>query len=216
MQEVLMRQIPAKCGNCGYLFPSGYGFDPGETGIEATMSGWENAPVSTRCPMCGRKKGQILSGEYNFVKDTITLLSGPERTKEDLERLATFLRESQKQGATAEEIQEKAEKDTPELSTLIRYLVAERPTRIELATWLQVILTIINLLVASSDSVKNPEPSQVIYEVNNYNITVQNPPAAGKEQYVVSKVGRNDPCPCGSGKKFKKCCGGPNITQAQP
>jgi len=23
----------------------------------------------------------------------------------------------------------------------------------------------------------------------------------------VSKVGRNDPCPCGSGKKYKKCCG---------
>ena len=22
-----------------------------------------------------------------------------------------------------------------------------------------------------------------------------------------SKVGRNDPCPCGSGKKYKKCCG---------
>jgi hypothetical protein len=22
-----------------------------------------------------------------------------------------------------------------------------------------------------------------------------------------TKVGRNDPCPCGSGKKFKKCCG---------
>jgi uncharacterized protein len=22
-----------------------------------------------------------------------------------------------------------------------------------------------------------------------------------------SKIGRNDPCPCGSGKKFKKCCG---------
>jgi hypothetical protein len=24
---------------------------------------------------------------------------------------------------------------------------------------------------------------------------------------AVEKVGRNDPCPCGSGKKFKKCCG---------
>jgi uncharacterized protein len=22
------------------------------------------------------------------------------------------------------------------------------------------------------------------------------------------KIGRNDPCPCGSGKKYKKCCGG--------
>jgi hypothetical protein len=24
---------------------------------------------------------------------------------------------------------------------------------------------------------------------------------------IEAKVGRNDPCPCGSGKKFKKCCG---------
>jgi SEC-C motif-containing protein len=24
---------------------------------------------------------------------------------------------------------------------------------------------------------------------------------------TVEKVGRNEPCPCGSGKKFKKCCG---------
>lgn len=26
-------------------------------------------------------------------------------------------------------------------------------------------------------------------------------------QRLVNKVGRNDPCPCGSGKKAKKCCG---------
>jgi preprotein translocase subunit SecA len=24
---------------------------------------------------------------------------------------------------------------------------------------------------------------------------------------TVAKIGRNDPCPCGSGKKYKKCCG---------
>lgn len=24
---------------------------------------------------------------------------------------------------------------------------------------------------------------------------------------LVNKTGRNDPCPCGSGRKFKKCCG---------
>jgi len=22
-----------------------------------------------------------------------------------------------------------------------------------------------------------------------------------------AKIGRNEPCPCGSGKKYKKCCG---------
>jgi preprotein translocase subunit SecA len=29
------------------------------------------------------------------------------------------------------------------------------------------------------------------------------------------KVGRNDPCPCGSGKKYKQCCGKPSNTDAQ-
>jgi len=26
-------------------------------------------------------------------------------------------------------------------------------------------------------------------------------------QRIAARVGRNDPCPCGSGKKYKKCCG---------
>jgi preprotein translocase subunit SecA len=32
---------------------------------------------------------------------------------------------------------------------------------------------------------------------------------AGKPQPIVveEKIGRNDPCPCGSGKKYKKCHG---------
>jgi len=30
-----------------------------------------------------------------------------------------------------------------------------------------------------------------------------NPPQIVKSE----KIGRNDPCPCGSGKKYKKCCG---------
>ncbi len=32
-------------------------------------------------------------------------------------------------------------------------------------------------------------------------------PAAPAARPDGSKVGRNDPCPCGSGKKYKKCCG---------
>ena len=28
-----------------------------------------------------------------------------------------------------------------------------------------------------------------------------------KTTTVEKKVGRNEPCPCGSGKKYKKCCG---------
>ncbi len=32
-------------------------------------------------------------------------------------------------------------------------------------------------------------------------------PAAVTVKREAAKVGRNDPCPCGSGKKYKKCCG---------
>jgi preprotein translocase subunit SecA len=32
-------------------------------------------------------------------------------------------------------------------------------------------------------------------------------PAAATIKREAAKVGRNDPCPCGSGKKYKKCCG---------
>ncbi|MFC4354325.1 SEC-C metal-binding domain-containing protein [Chryseomicrobium palamuruense] len=28
-----------------------------------------------------------------------------------------------------------------------------------------------------------------------------------EKQNLPTKARRNDPCPCGSGKKYKKCCG---------
>lgn len=40
--------------------------------------------------------------------------------------------------------------------------------------------------------------------------------ADGSKPYVrgEAKVGRNDACTCGSGKKFKKCCGGGNSNES--
>jgi SWIM/SEC-C metal-binding protein len=59
-----------------------------------------------------------------------------------------------------------------------------------------------------------------IFEKNNWKYSVEldpdkpedvsdlelllNPP---KTVVAEKKVGRNEPCPCGSGKKYKKCCG---------
>jgi uncharacterized protein len=31
--------------------------------------------------------------------------------------------------------------------------------------------------------------------------------AVSTVKHDVPQPGRNDPCPCGSGKKYKKCCG---------
>ncbi len=41
------------------------------------------------------------------------------------------------------------------------------------------------------------EKKQELYKTQKSSKTIVKPP----------KIGRNDPCPCGSGKKYKKCCG---------
>jgi preprotein translocase subunit SecA len=38
-------------------------------------------------------------------------------------------------------------------------------------------------------------------------VAVAERPKAQPFQRVIGKVGRNDPCPCGSGKKYKHCHG---------
>jgi uncharacterized protein YchJ len=50
-----------------------------------------------------------------------------------------------------------------------------------------------------------------------FDLPTQELPHRSIEEYVAPppptpyiappKVGRNEPCPCGSGKKYKKCCG---------
>ena len=42
-----------------------------------------------------------------------------------------------------------------------------------------------------------PQRQEVLKPMEHHNMTVRNK----------KKVGRNDPCPCGSGKKYKDCCG---------
>jgi len=37
--------------------------------------------------------------------------------------------------------------------------------------------------------------------------TTSTKPVQVQQRVVYEKVGRNDPCPCGSGKKYKKCHG---------
>ena len=47
------------------------------------------------------------------------------------------------------------------------------------------------------------EKEQQMREMMEAYLNEQNPPGPVKAS---QKIGRNDPCPCGSGKKYKKCC----------
>jgi uncharacterized protein len=47
--------------------------------------------------------------------------------------------------------------------------------------------------------------ADAIVDIREYWAALRTPPQTVRR--VTPKTGRNDPCPCGSGKKFKQCCG---------
>ena len=55
---------------------------------------------------------------------------------------------------------------------------------------------------------KYPKKDRIFPDVNPLRAYMKNMFRSSKVPYVRSqpKVNRNDPCPCGSGKKYKKCC----------
>jgi hypothetical protein len=53
----------------------------------------------------------------------------------------------------------------------------------------------------------NPQPAVASVPLENQNsLNVESSPAASDPLRREPKIGRNEACPCGSGKKYKKCC----------
>ena len=52
-----------------------------------------------------------------------------------------------------------------------------------------------------------PEETSSAASQSNQPVDARTAAAVKTVVRVNPKVGRNDPCPCGSGKKHKKCCG---------
>ena len=50
-----------------------------------------------------------------------------------------------------------------------------------------------------------------VLDLNDWRLANYQPPVVLRSEpdplWAAAKIGRNDPCPCGSGKKYKKCCG---------
>lgn len=66
----------------------------------------------------------------------------------------------------------------------------------------EVVRTLAKVQIASEEKVtQRPKIRNISTNLND------DGSSAVKQRVVGKKVGRNDPCPCGSGKKYKKCCG---------
>lgn len=184
------------------MFPSGFAF---ENSTDVTISG-----CTVPCPACGGT-GDVLEGTFDFVGDTIRLLSGPSVTVSRLQRLAAILKEAQQSGASADEIKRQVKEDLPELSRISDLLPR---TRMELYAFIALLLTAVGLVIQSG---KNSGDTNISIDQVINNCVVENvetspiaPPQPSTASVPVKSraiAGRNQPCPCGSGRKYKHCHG---------
>jgi hypothetical protein len=188
-----MPPVPAFCDTCGTVFNSGI-FVENSTNISFT--GGRSGP----CPKCGGM-GHVPDGVFNFIGNTIEILSAPERTIAELTGLSKILREAKSQAETREQVISRIEKEIPSLSGLAKLLPENKA---ELYGFLGVVLAAVQLFTQAP-----PAPNSTIINVTQ---VIQQAVVAPEVERAASvrpirKVGRNEPCPCGSGVKYKRCCG---------
>jgi len=198
--------FPAFCDRCGAVFPSGFVF---EDCTNITLSGNTAGP----CPVCGGS-GHIPDGVFNFLGDTVEILSAPQRTVDELTQLATIIGNAQRSGASREEVSQQIQEQLPQLSGIASLLPASRAELYSFLTLLIATIALAAQLVGGSTKPSNVTVNNVINYVYSQPATTAAPastPALGASVATpvssCRKVGRNEKCPCGSGLKYKRCCG---------
>lgn len=188
-----MPEVPAICDACGLVFGSGMVF---ENARNITLSG-----NRAQCPRCGAW-GRIPDGVYNAFDRTLELVTGPARTVADLKALQSALLSMRARQAKTEDIAAEIKRVAPELETSLL-----PQTRSELYAFLALIIAALTLILGQCEggqSIQDVDVTQI------YNTTIEHVLKAegtGPQEATVKKVGRNQPCPCGSGQKYKKCHG---------
>jgi SEC-C motif len=193
--------VPAFCDKCGAVFGSGFVAD---NSTNMTFVGNRAGP----CPACGGM-GHTPDGVFNFVGNTIEILSAPQRTVEELSRLAKIIGEAKGKNRSPEQVSETIRNEIPELTSFADSLPK---TRTELYAFLTLAMSAITLLTQCGQSGGNTTNVTINQTINQTIIDTDKtskPKTASSQQpkQASQKIGRNEPCPCKSGKKYKKCCG---------
>lgn len=88
----------------------------------------------------------------------------------------------------------------------LSYDCVEKVLKVQVQTDQEDVAQLNQRRVAPQGQVVKPNASRSANQ-NSSNSTQGTPAASKTVQHSFPKVGRNDPCPCGSGKKYKKCHG---------
>lgn len=195
-----MINLPIFCNTCGAIFPSGIVVENLTNAILDDING--------SCPFC-RGFGQVPSGVYNFIGRTIELLNGPDKTVNELNKLAIILQNFQDTESGVNEIRQQITQEVPKLTSIVDLLPSK-----DVYEFIQIILFIITIIItlALEDQLAPITTENIIEELYKRLTPSNTLPSDSlndkkSNNFQVANVGRNELCTCGSGKKYKKCCG---------
>lgn len=171
--------------------------------------------------------GDIIDGSYQIIGDAVRLIVSSLRSHAQVEQLQAVLRKAQREQTSPKAVAEKIQAESPEFgaiaSWISTYLVPKNAGEFWTAIGaIGTVLALLYALLSASPSstgnalsekqidmlVEQAVTSALAKTQEASRITVKNKPILKRK----NKTGRNDPCPCESGKKYKMCC----IKQAKP
>ena len=148
--------------------------------------------------------GHVSDGVFNFAGSTIEILSAPERTVEELTRLVEILSAARAAGAQTDAVANQIKTELPGLAALAKLVPSNRA---ELYGFLAVVLAAAQLYLTVSPPTAQPSIQVNVTQVLERTLAEGAQAEKARASKPMKKPGRNDPCPCGSGQKYKKCCG---------
>ena len=197
--------------NCGSVFQFNQLIGgPGKANIEFT-----NSKVGP-CPACGAK-GFIPDGTYEYANGVLNILSSSKISVAELQKVEEILRSARRSKDKNDyEIIGEVKKASPAVADAFQLV----PKQNNIIQWLTLLIAFVALAIQIHSTYfkkteQNCEKKVIEYLLKEFGVKPESnltPNQTSPYRREGSKIQRNDPCPCGSGKKYKKCCGNPLTT----
>lgn len=198
--------IPASCPNCGAIFKSRL-ISVGGNVTNLTLSGNMES-----CPYCG-SMAHTAEGVFDITDNILSVISSPQITKQMLQKFSAIVENAYNNKIDINTLINEANEINPELGNLI-----EKKTANGLFKSSFLLLMIFLLNSCSVDVNVSLDINKLIEQMSETPpAKIVKPRIKSKDKVLIKsadtskkKISRNVLCPCGSGKKFKKCCGKPS------
>jgi len=150
--------------------------------------------------------GRVPDGIYRYSNGVLRLLTGPNVSVQKLRSVEAILRDARSKASTKAELLKKIEAASPETANALVTV----PDQNGLLAWLAVVIAIVSLAIQIHSTYFEVDDSdlQKMFMEHLLKEAQPQPQEQTKQPSLEKKPkpGRNEPCPCGSGRKYKKCC----------